>query len=131
MNTFTLHLLAADRGETIEGVLSFVAEDASGSFGLLPNHERFMTVLGFSLARYRGMDGVWDYLGIPGGVLYFADNHCRISTRRYLRDRDVTRLATSLGHELMAQEQALIQLRRQLARLEGEMFKRWAELARE
>ena len=38
-------------------VTSFVGEDASGSFGLLPRHDRFMTVLTFGLARLLLADG--------------------------------------------------------------------------
>jgi len=131
MNGFTLHLLAADRSESFDGVTSFVGEDKSGSFGLLPNHERFMTVLGFGLARVRGADDRWEYLGFPGGLLYFLDNECRISTRRYLRDTDVTRIAQALSREMLEEEQALDETRHKLHRLEAEMLKRLAELGRD
>ena len=107
MRSFAVQLLADDRGERIDGVTSFVGEDKSGSFGLLPGHERFMTILDFGLARVRGADGAWEYLGFPGGLLYFIDDECRISTRRYLRDRDVTRIAQSLTREMLKEEQAL------------------------
>ena len=72
MKTFTLHLLAAESGEQIESVYSFVGEDSSGSFGLQSGHVRFMTVLDFGLARIRQPEGAWEYLGIPGGLLYFV-----------------------------------------------------------
>jgi len=130
MSSFTIQLLAADRSENIDGVTSFVGEDGSGGFGLLPGHERFMTVLGFGLARVRHTDGAWEYLGIPGGLLYFIDNECHISTRRYLRDRDVTRVAQALTRELLAEEQALSETRRKLHRLEAEMLKQLAQLGR-
>ena len=51
MSGFTLHLFAAERHERIEAVMSFVGEDASGSFGILPQHDRFMTALTFGVAR--------------------------------------------------------------------------------
>lgn len=130
MNTFTLQLLATDRSERLEDVCSLVGEDGSGSFGLLANHERFMTVLGFGLARILRQQG-WEYLGIPGGVLYFVDNQCRISTRRYLRDTDVARLAHSLGRELLDEEEALAETRRKLHQLETEMLRHLADLGRE
>lgn len=131
MKGFSVHLLAADRGERIDGVTSFVGEDKSGSFGLLPGHERFMTVLGFGLARVRRADGAWEYLGFPGGLLYFIADECRISTRRYVRDTDVTRIARVLGRELLAEEQALSETRRKLHQLEAEMLKQLAQLGRE
>jgi F-type H+-transporting ATPase subunit epsilon len=131
MSGFAVHLLAADRSERIAGVTSFVGEDRSGSFGLLPRHERFMTVLGFGLARVRCSDGAWEYLGFPGGLLYFVDDECLISTRRYVRDRDVTRIAQLLTRELLAEEQALAETRRKLHQMEAEMLKQLVRLGRE
>ena len=131
MNTFTLHLFAADRYERIENVAGFTGEDKSGSFGLLARHERFMTALTFGLARLLMADGSREYLGFPGGLLYFIDNELRISTRRYLRDTDVERIARSLTRELLEEEQALEQTRRKLHRLEAEMLRHLAQLGME
>jgi len=131
MSTFTLHLLAADRTEVIENVASFTGEDKSGSFGLLARHERFMTALTFGLARLLLADGSHEYLGFPGGLLYFVDNELRISTRRYLRDTDVERIAQSLTRELLEEEQALTETRHKLHRLEAEMLRRLAQLGME
>ena len=131
MNSFSLHLLAADRSEHINGVSSFVAADSSGSFGLLAGHERFMTVLDFGLARVRIADGSWEYLGLPGGLLYFIGNECRISTRRYVRNIDITLIASALAHELLEEEQALSETRYKLHQMEAEMLKQLARLARE
>ena len=130
MTGFTLHLFAADCYERIDAVTSFVGEDASGSFGLLPRHDRFMTVLTFGLARLVLADANREYLGFPGGLLYFKDNELRISTRRYLRDTDVERVAGALSRELLQEEQALAETRRKLHRLEAEMLRRLAQLER-
>jgi F-type H+-transporting ATPase subunit epsilon len=128
VNTFTLHLFAADRTEVIAGVTSFTGEDASGSFGLLANHDRFMTALTFGLARLALADGKREYLGFPGGLLYFVDNELRISSRRYLRDTDVERITQALTRELLEEERALEQTRRKLHRLETEMLRSLALL---
>ena len=84
MNGFTLHLQSATQYQRVEDVASFVASDDSGTFGLLPQHERFMTVVEFGLARYRGFDNVWYYLALPGALVYFVDNALYLSTRRYV-----------------------------------------------
>lgn len=130
MNTFTLHLYAADRYERIDEVTSFVGEDTSGSFGLLARHDRFMTVLTFGLARLRHRDGVTEFLGLPGGVLYFTDNALHVSTRRYLRDTDARRIAQALAGELLQEERALAEVRRKLRLLEAEMLKRLIALGK-
>lgn len=131
MNTFTLRLLAADSYETIENVESFSAEDATGSFNLLPRHERFMTVLSFGLTRFRLSDGRTEFLGLPGGVLYFSDNVLNISTRRCLRDTDPSRIAQILSRELLEEERELEEARHKLRRLEAEMVRRLSQLGRE
>jgi F-type H+-transporting ATPase subunit epsilon len=131
MNTFSIELLAANRAETIPEVLSFTGEDDSGSFGLLAHHDRFMTTLTFGLARLRLADGQQDYLGFPGGLLYFLNNTLRISTRRYLRDTDVARITEALTRELLEEEQALAQTRQKLHRLEVEMLRRLVQIGRE
>jgi len=131
VNTFTLHLFAADRTEVLAGVTSFTGEDASGSFGLLANHDRFMAALTFGLARLALADGRREYLGFPGGLLYFIDNELRISSRRYLRDTDVERITQALTRELLEEERALEQTRRKLHRLETEMLRSLALLGQE
>lgn len=128
MSTFTVLLFAADRTETIADVAAFTGEDASGSFGVLAHHDRFMTALTFGLARLQLADGSRQYLGFPGGLLYFVDNELRISSRRYLRDTDVARITEALTRELLEEEQALEQIRRKLHRLESEMLLRLAQL---
>lgn len=128
MNTFRVQLLAADRGQAIDGVASFVGEDTSGSFGLMAHHVRFMTVLSFGLARLRLADGVWQYLGLPGGLLYFIDNELRISTRRYVLGSDASAIAGTLAQEMLAEESALAKTRSKLRRLEAQMLERMAQL---
>lgn len=124
MRTFVLHLQDATRHERIERVSSFVGEDDSGSFGLLAGHARFMTSLIFGLARFCIEGGAWQYLAVPGALLYFVDNELTISTRRYLRDADYERISTALSEQLLAEEENLRGMKEQLRRMEQEMLRR-------
>jgi len=45
VKAFALDLCDTRQEEHIEGVTAFVGEDATGSFGILPGHARFMTIL--------------------------------------------------------------------------------------
>jgi len=85
MRIFTLSLNGARQSARIADVVSFVGEDASGSFGLQAGHERCMTSLVFGLARYRRADGVWRYLALPGALLYFVENELFINAGVLLR----------------------------------------------
>ena len=97
MKDFTLLLQDATHAETLTGVTSFVGEDASGSFGILAGHARIMASLTIGLARFRIGDADWQYLALPGAVLYFHDNVLTLSTRHYLRDDDYMRVSQALS----------------------------------
>ena len=64
MRGMTLHLRQSSGYERFDGLTSFVAEDASGSFGLLPGHAWMMTALAAGLARFRVGEGEWHYLAL-------------------------------------------------------------------
>ncbi len=124
MNTFSLHLQSATQYEQVEHVISFVGEDDSGSFGILPRHARMMTLLAFGLARFRVAGQDWEYLAVPGAVAYFVSGHLYISTRHYLRGMDYETITAALREGLLAEEVALRTMKQSLRRLEEEMFKR-------
>ena len=124
MNGFTLILRDSSAVTRIENVGSFVGEDASGSFGLLPGHARFMTCLELGLARFRCREGDWQYLALPGGVLYFRDNILNLCTRRYFIDADYGRIIEVLTRQLLAEEESLRDVKKSLAQLEQEVMRR-------
>jgi F-type H+-transporting ATPase subunit epsilon len=128
--TFTLLLQSASQCERIEGVASFVGEDGSGSFGILPGHARMVAVLTYGLARFRVAQHPWTYLALPGGVLYFLRNELRISTRRYFKDSDYGRISGVLLDRLVGEEEEIRATRISLSRLEQEMFRRLRDIGR-
>ena len=130
MNTFTLRLNGARQSGHIEGVESFVGEDATGSFGLKAGHERFMTALVFGLSRYRRRDGEWRYLALPGALLYFVDNTLSINARRYIEDTDYRRISLALTEQLLKEEEVLTGLKRNLRQLEEAMLRQMLNMER-
>jgi F-type H+-transporting ATPase subunit epsilon len=130
MSGFVLHLQGATQYERVEGVRSFVGEDASGAFGILPGHARFMTSLLFGLARYRTGEGAWQFLALPGALLYFSDNALHLCTRRYLRDPDYARISAALEQQLLAEEQDLRGMKDSLRRMEEGMLRRLWQMRR-
>ena len=57
MKSFTMRLQDASQAQDIAGVTSFVGEDATGSFGILPGHARMITSLITGRARFRVGEG--------------------------------------------------------------------------
>ena len=130
MNTFILHLQEATQYERIEQVSSFIGDDDSGSFGLMAGHEKMMTSLVFGLARYRILEQPWQYLALPGALVYFINNELYLSTRRYLKDDNYERISSALHEQLRTEEEALQSIRSSLHRMEEEMLKRLWQLSR-
>lgn len=130
MNTFTLLLQDTRRSERIDQVSSFIGEDDSGSFGIRANHARMMTALVTGLARFRFGAGDWQYLAMPGAVLYFRNNVLTLSTRHYLRDVDYTRISAALQEQLLAEEEQLRSTRESLRRMEESLLRRLWEMGR-
>lgn len=130
MRTFVLHLQDARGYDRVEGVESFVGSDESGSFGLMAGHERFMTSLMFGLARFRLGGEPWEYLALPGALVYYVDDQLFLSTRRYFRDPDYRRISGQLMDRLAAEERDLAAIQESLHRLEEEIQKRLWELGR-
>jgi F-type H+-transporting ATPase subunit epsilon len=130
MNQFVLKLFDATHEQRLTGVTSFVGEDASGSFGIQPNHARFMTTLVYGLARFRLGTEDWQYLALPGAVVYFNKNELMISTRHFLIDTDLERISTLLEQQLITEEENLHATRESLHRMEQAMLKRMLSLKR-
>ncbi|MCK5481776.1 MAG: F0F1 ATP synthase subunit epsilon [Gammaproteobacteria bacterium] len=131
MKTFTLILQDATHTQRIEQVTSFVGEDATGSFGILAGHARMMTSLVFGLARFRAGENTWQYLALPGAVLYFSDNELSLSTRRYLVDDDYERISIALHERLLAEEKELHELKKSLHHMEEAVLRRLWEIGHE
>lgn len=131
MNSYTLQLYDSRKSLYVEGVASFVGEDESGSFGILSGHARMMTVLIFGLARFRRIEEkAWEYLAMPGAVLYFADNTLSLACRHYLIDENYERISRRLVEELLAEEEELLEVQQSLKRMEEALFKRMWEMGR-
>jgi F-type H+-transporting ATPase subunit epsilon len=56
-------------------VVALRAEDASGSFGILPGHAAFLTVLAPSVLRWHAADGVQRFCAVKEGVLRVSGGH--------------------------------------------------------
>jgi F-type H+-transporting ATPase subunit epsilon len=124
MTGFSLHLIASHQEQHFSEVISFIGEDASGSFGLQAHHADFMTVLVFGLARFRCDDEHWQYLALPNGLATFKANQLTISTRYFLIDTDFDRISQQLEQQALYEKQNLYATRESLQRMELAMLKR-------
>jgi F-type H+-transporting ATPase subunit epsilon len=116
--------------EQYEDVTSFVGEDKSGSFGILPDHDRFMTALAIGLCRFKTVHHDWLYVATAGALLYFHDNRLYLTTRHFLIDNDYGRISAALTDQLLEEEARLRGQKQSLRQMEEEVLKRLWELRR-
>ena len=131
MKLFSLHLQDAEKSQSIDGLSTFIGEDESGSFGILAGHTRMMSSLVFGPARFRIADQAWQYLALPGALLYFNDNKLSISTERYMIGDDYEQLSSLLQQQLSSELSKQQVAKKSLHQMEQELFKRLWESGRE
>jgi F-type H+-transporting ATPase subunit epsilon len=56
-------------------VAALRAEDTTGSFGILPGHAAFLTVLAPSVLRWHEADGIEQFCAVKEGVLRVSGGH--------------------------------------------------------
>ncbi len=78
-------------------VVSLRAEDASGSFGILPHHADFLTSLAISVVSWHGPGGSQHYCAVRGGVLTVsAGQEVAIATREAVASDDLATLDATI-----------------------------------
>jgi F-type H+-transporting ATPase subunit epsilon len=130
MKTFRLHLMSVTQSEWIPDVVQFTGRDASGSFGILANASRRLTVLVFGLAHFRNAAGQVEYLALPGGVLYFVSNELHIATTDFFRSAELEEISVALDRQLREEEEELRDIKQSLHRLDEQIMKRLYEMSR-
>lgn len=78
-------------------VAALRAEDASGSFGVLPAHADLLTVLVPTVISWRGTDGGAHYVAVRGGVLTVqGGDRIEVATRQAVAGDDYDALDAAL-----------------------------------
>jgi F-type H+-transporting ATPase subunit epsilon len=130
VNTFSIRLMSLARLEQVDDVVSFVAKDGSGSFGVLANAFRRITALSYGVAMFRGLDGTVEYIAFPGGILYFAMNELKIATTKFVRSRSIDEISAALDQSIRVEEDHIREIKRSLHRLDEEIIKRLSSMSR-
>ncbi len=124
MSAFALILQSPTLSQRIEGVISLVARDHSGSFGVLAGHARMITLAEAGLLRFRRGDNTWEYAACAGGLLYVRGAETVVCTSRFVTGTDYHRLTETLETQLRAERESLKLQRSHVAQLEEEMVRR-------
>ena len=107
MNTFSCICRARPNMSGLKTCRVSVGEDDSGSFGILPEHARMMTLLVFGLARFRVTGQHWDILGFAGRSGLFRRWPTLFQYQRYLRGKDYESLSAPLRNEFVCRRRSV------------------------
>ncbi len=121
--SFTLEILVPDGTLIQTEVVRLQAGDASGRFGLLPNHEPFLTLIAPCILEFDESDGRTHYAAADGGVLLMEANHASVVTREAVvadRLEDVADAAKAMLAARRAQEKGA---RAEFAELQASMVR--------
>lgn len=132
--TLRLDLLDGRRIRQIDGVVSLIAADASGQFGVLPGHRPLVTVLAPGLLRYRVAGAApddWRWAATVGDTLRCADGCIAIVSRRILGDDTSApeALQTELDAVLHEEQTWRESARTSQGRIETALYQRLQQLA--
>ncbi|MDD8021943.1 MAG: F0F1 ATP synthase subunit epsilon [Paracoccaceae bacterium] len=102
MSDRTLHLTLTTPMRLLvdaPGVTALRAEDETGSFGILPGHDDFLTVLPASVLRWHGRDGVPQFCALRGGVLSVSGGtRVSVACRQATLGADLGALEAEVAH---------------------------------
>ncbi len=130
MSAITLTLLDGRSEHRLDDVVSLVASDDSGQFGILPGHEPLVTALTAGLIRCRGADGRIHHLACTGGVLLCRNDDVQIVSARFLVGEREEELIAQLDRLLGTEKAEHVAGRQSRAQVERALLRRlreWSE----
>lgn len=127
----TVTVYGFDKTETIHNIAMFRAEDASGSFAIMPGHDYFMTMLDYGMAVLRHDNGATSYLALPGGFLHITNNELNVHCRQFWQGDEYAAMSATLRDHVTHTEQSLHKNKSNLERIEQSMIKHMLDMERQ
>lgn len=129
-DTFRLRIVAARRVEVDTRARRLVAEGGEGSFGILPRHADYVTVLVPGILVYETGDGVEHVLGVDAGALVKQGEDVRVAVPAAVRGEDLEGLRDAVEARFRRLDEQGEQARAALGRLESHLWRRFTDLER-
>ena len=129
-STFNATIITPKTIKIVENISFFRAEDKSGSFGILPRHTDFLTVLESAIA-IAVIDDKEYYYAVNGGILSFKNNHLKILTQEFEESDDLNRLLDSIKYAFKVQEEKERLFSDNIENLQNAFIKKLIEMERD
>ncbi len=103
-STFDARIITPKAIKNVENISFFRAEDQSGSFGILPRHIEFLTILEPAIA-IAVIEEKEHYYAFNGGVLSFKNNALTITAKEFVQSDKVSELLMMIKSSFTEQEE--------------------------
>lgn len=128
MSVFSAELYDNAQRVVLTGLCSWRAQDASGSFTLLPHHCRFMTITEAGLTRFTQQNDAAQqhtlYLACTPALVEFTNNTLYLTTRRFFINPDAALIQQQLAEWLAGESARRLRHRGQAQHLDNELLHR-------
>ncbi|MEA3374275.1 MAG: hypothetical protein U9Q62_11385 [Campylobacterota bacterium] len=129
-STFSAHIITPSHLKKVDNISFFRAEDSSGSFGILPRHIEFLTILEPSIA-IAVIDANEEYFAFNGGILSFKKGILTITTKEFVQSSRIDELKQIIERFSQEQKEKESLFHLNMENLQKAFFKKMIELERE
>lgn len=129
-STFDARIITPQTIKSIENISFFRAEDKSGSFGILPRHIEFLTILEPAIA-IAVIENKEHYYAFNGGVLSFRNNALTITAKEFVQSDKISELLVMIESSFKEQEEKERLFSDNMENLQNAFIKKLIEMERE
>jgi F-type H+-transporting ATPase subunit epsilon len=117
-------------GQTEKQATYLRLKDASGYFGIMKNHDDFLTIIEPSLGFYRSINEKEFFIALDGGILTIKNGRVTINTREIFESEDPEKLSRIIDETIMKRHEFEASFRSILSGIEDAFIKKTVELKR-
>ncbi len=118
-------------GQTEKQATYLRLKDASGYFGIMKNHDDFLTIIEPSLGFYRSINEKEFFIALDGGILAIKNGRVTINTREIFESEDPEKLSRTIDETIVKRHEFESSFRNILSGIEDAFIKKTMELKRE
>lgn len=108
-----------------EQIAKMTAEAENGSFGILPRHIDFVTILVPGLLSFEKENGNEEFIAVDEGVLVKQGEEVLVSTRNAVREKNLEQLENTIQQEFLTFDDREKKARSAAAMMEAQFIRKF------
>ena len=106
-------------------ISKLIAEAENGSFGILPRHIDFVTILIPGILSFETEQGNEEFIAVDEGVLVKQGAEVLISTRNAIQEKDLAQLHKTVQQQFLTYDEREKKARSATAKMEAEFIRKF------